>query len=631
MSKKWFEITNKAEATSAEILLYGEVGGGFFGDSGFTAEAFATELAQVPLDREIKLRIHSPGGSVWDGLAIYTLIAERRKYVEAHVDGMALSAASFIAMAARKVVMPAHARMMVHDAQGLAIGDSRELRELADLLEKESDNIANIYATKTGRPKAVMRDLMRSTTWMNGDEAKGHGFVDEVTQVEVKDRASFNLSVFRFVPADLGGGQPPPVGNHNKTQQTVMETAETTVTAEAKTAEVPSPDKTRIEALEKQVRQERELRITARVQALAVDHDIDPKEWTPRAVADESLIGAIEKLPRRIIGAEPLNFSGRLENVGSPILNAYSALKPGKARSNFAVENFADLVAARRKFDPKNLNTIAAGLINDFLADGVITVFTNRLAMLNSFTRSFSPNPMAPRQSVDVPKANSGSVTGTNPVNFEVGDSDLGVVTVAMNQYSQCFHLDNNAINQGFQLQTLAEINALTLANKISDIVTALMTTANFGTGITIGLASAFDSADLAPILAAAKNYRQKILLLDGGHLAYLMPQNHDDFRLGEQGAYGFDGIYEQNRWTGATPGAGFVCSPDAIAVASALPIGLPQGEFLSVGTAQTLQGLTVQTCTWYSRATRFHWASYDVVFGAAAGDTTQGEVLLTT
>jgi hypothetical protein len=129
-----------------------------------------------------------------------------------------------------------------------------------------------------------------------------------------------------------------------------------------------------------------------------------------------------------------------------------------------------------------------------------------------------------------------------------------------------------------------------------------------------------------------SKNYGSKNLLLDGGHLAYLLPTDKQSFRIGEAGAYGFDLISEQNRWTSATANTcGFICDPNAIAVGAALPLDLPSSEFMSLATVTVPGiGLSVLAATWFSRAGRVYWASFDAMFGAAACDTTAAELLVT-
>ena len=181
-------------------------------------------------------------------------------------------------------------------------------------------------------------------------------------------------------------------------------------------------------------------------------------------------------------------------------------------------------------------------------------------------------------------------------------------------------------------MSQLATKNAHALANKLSDAWTALLDATTYASAITIGTAANFDSADLPAIYAAAKNYDQKNLVLDGGHLAYLLPTNRNAFTIGEQGAYGFDKIVEQNRWTGAqTNTAGFICSPDAIAIATGLPIDSRRTSTRrqSVTTLEQL-GLSIGICEWDSDATREQWASYDIMFGVGDGDTTDSNVLIT-
>lgn len=670
--KPWYSITNRAsDNVPSEIAIMGDIGKGWYGEQGVEVEAFARDLAAIPQGTPINLLIHSRGGDVFDGLAIYNLLLPRSQDITSKILGAALSAASYIAMAAHKVEMPASARMMIHGAQGIAAGDSKAMQEMADLLSRESDNIAAIYARKTGKSVAKMRELMDATTWMNGHEAKALGLVDVVTDAAPQNMSAMNLSIFRCVPEELknqkqsasnGGEQRDEMnkklilallGKHgvtppeNAADEALMAEldklvvtnkvtkAEREEAAKPETVSAPAPSLviTNLQAqmadLQAKYEGERKTRISNRLHSLAADREIEVSEWLPKVLNDESLLGIVEKLPTRA-AVDPSR--PRVENLGNSLIEDYNKMRPGKARSDFRVQNYGDLQAVRRRHDPRNANTLAAGLVNDFLSDAVLTVFTNKLAMVDSFSSRWSTDPMRPRASVDVTKATAGATTITNPTSFEAGDSTLAAITVTMTQYSQPFHLDNNAIQQGYELRNLAEINALAMANSISDVITALIIVGTFGTALTIGTAANFDSADLAPILAAAKNYRRKNLLLDGGHLAYLLPTSTQSLKWQEGGAFGFDGIFEQNRWTSATANtAGFVCSPDAIGVASGLPVNdAPPGEFLTMGTAQLLNGLTVGTRTWFSRSTRFHWASYDIVFGAAVGDAGAGEVLIT-
>jgi hypothetical protein len=288
---------------------------------------------------------------------------------------------------------------------------------------------------------------------------------------------------------------------------------------------------------------------------------------------------------------------------------------------------------------PQN-NTFAAGLVVDYLADAVITVATAKLAMISGFTRNVGLDNLRPRATVQVKKFTAGDATVDNATNFEdsaANNSTLAATSVTVNQITKTFTVTQQELNQGFAISDLAMGSAEIFALGISKKVTAQMTAALFGAGTVIGTAANFDSSDLPAILALAKNYRQKLLLLDGGHLARISfaaaANTFPDARYGplNNGFFGFNNILEQNDYTGAIANtAGFVCGQDAIAVASGLPVGMIAGEFVEQRTVELSNGLSVLLTVWYSRSTRAHMASYDIMFGAAAADTTQAEVLIT-
>ena len=220
----------------------------------------------------------------------------------------------------------------------------------------------------------------------------------------------------------------------------------------------------------------------------------------------------------------------------------------------------------------------------------------------------------------------------TNPTSFETGDTTANDVAVTVNQYSKSWSVSHAEGNLGLKLAQLAPTNAAVLAEGIWGLVSAKMTSALFGSGTVIGTAANFDKTDLPAILALGKNYNRVTLLLDGGHLAYLLPGDRNAFAFGEPGAYGFDGgIYKNNLWTGAiTNAAGFVCGPDAFVIATGQPANLPSGDYMTQETAEIGGGLSVTVTTWFSRGSRAMWGSFDVMFGVKEGDTTQAEVLIT-
>jgi hypothetical protein len=335
-----------------------------------------------------------------------------------------------------------------------------------------------------------------------------------------------------------------------------------------------------------------------------------------------------------------------IQNLGNPLLEKHKSLRAGAERQRFLVENHSELLRQSALIAPQNANTFASGLVVDYLADAVITVISAKLAMISNFTRNVGLDNLRPRATVQVKKFTTGDAAVDNATNFEDGaanQSTLAATSVTVNQITKTFTVTQQELNQGFALSDLSQGSAEIFALAISKKVTAVMTSTNYGAGTAIGTAANFDSSDLPAILALAKNYRQKLLLLDGGHLARLMFSGQftaaagtnpfPDSRYGplNNGYFGFANILEQNDWTGAIANtAGFVCGQDAIAVASGLPVGMIAGEFLEQRTVELSNGLSVLLSVWYSRATRAHMASYDIMFGAAAADTTQAEVLIT-
>jgi ATP-dependent protease ClpP protease subunit len=335
-----------------------------------------------------------------------------------------------------------------------------------------------------------------------------------------------------------------------------------------------------------------------------------------------------------------------IQNLGNPLLEKHKSLRAGAERQRFLIENHSELLRQSALIAPQAANTFASGLVVDYLADAVITVISAKLAMISSFTRNVGLDNLRPRATVQVKKFTTGDAAVDNATNFEDGaanQSTLAATSVTVNQITKTFTVTQQELNQGFALSDLSQGSAEIFALAISKKVTAVMTSGNYGAGTTIGTAANFDSSDLPAILALAKNYRQKLLLLDGGHLARLMFSGQftaaagtnpfPDSRYGplNNGFFGFNNILEQNDWTGAIANtAGFVCGQDAIAVASGLPVGMIAGEFLEQRTVELSNGLSVLLSVWYSRASRAHMASYDIMFGAAAADTTQAEVLIT-
>jgi ATP-dependent protease ClpP protease subunit len=172
--KSWYSIENKA-ADTAEVFIYDVIG-----DWGVSASDFVNDLKALGSPKKITLRINSEGGEVFDGIAIFEALARSEAEIAGFVDGLAASAASFIAMAADHLTVARNAKMMIHDASTIAWGNPAALRQVADLLDELSDTIADVYAEKSGKPAADWRTAMKAETWYSAQKAVDEGLADEV-------------------------------------------------------------------------------------------------------------------------------------------------------------------------------------------------------------------------------------------------------------------------------------------------------------------------------------------------------------------------------------------------------------------------------------------------------------------
>lgn len=192
--RSWYSISAKSEDVT-EVRIYDEIG--FFG---VDAATFAQDLQAIK-SKTIMLRINSPGGSVFDGVAIYNTIKAHPATVETHIDGLAASIASIIALAGDKIVMAQNAFYMIHRPFLLAIGTSADLRKDADVLDKIEDMLLDTYSAKSTKSRAEIKQMMADETWFSAKESLEAGFIDEIEGDGVE--AGFDLSVFHNAPNHL--------------------------------------------------------------------------------------------------------------------------------------------------------------------------------------------------------------------------------------------------------------------------------------------------------------------------------------------------------------------------------------------------------------------------------------------
>ena len=192
----------RAQADVADVYLYADIGGWF----GISAEQFIADLRAL---RGAPLRVHlnSPGGDVFDGLAIYNTLLSYPAPVETIVEGLAASIASIIALAGRPATMARASMLMIHEPWGLTVGTAQDMLDMAATLEKAGDVLADVYSQATGSGPDVVRDWMRAETWWTAAEALEAGLIqrigDEAPAEAVAARARFDLSAYRNVPRGL--------------------------------------------------------------------------------------------------------------------------------------------------------------------------------------------------------------------------------------------------------------------------------------------------------------------------------------------------------------------------------------------------------------------------------------------
>ncbi|MEO3386017.1 head maturation protease, ClpP-related [Mesorhizobium sp. CAU 1741] len=189
-------------ADRGEILIYGPIGFVDWDGDGITAKRFADEIKKLANAKTIDVRINSEGGDVFDGKAIYTLLAGHKANIVVHIDGLAASAASYIAMAGNEIRIAEGGFVMIHNAWSFAIGNADDMRRTADLLETVSDTICDVYVARTKKTKKQCKDWMAAETWFTGKEAVANGFADMLVE-NMRVAASVTRHQFRNTPAVL--------------------------------------------------------------------------------------------------------------------------------------------------------------------------------------------------------------------------------------------------------------------------------------------------------------------------------------------------------------------------------------------------------------------------------------------
>jgi ATP-dependent protease ClpP protease subunit len=179
-AKEVIRFGNALNAGSGRLDLYQPIDE-FMGTG---AKDFAKQLDALGDVDEIDCFINSPGGDVFDSISIHSMLSRHKARKNVHIDGLAASAASFIAMAGDTIDIVESGRVMIHNAMGIVLGDHREMRQVADVLESLSGTIANIYAKRTNRRPETFARLMDDETWFDAREAVANRLADSIVPLK---------------------------------------------------------------------------------------------------------------------------------------------------------------------------------------------------------------------------------------------------------------------------------------------------------------------------------------------------------------------------------------------------------------------------------------------------------------
>jgi ATP-dependent protease ClpP protease subunit len=253
---RWYAISkaeNSASGGSVEISIYDEIGFG-----GVSAKDFLAEVQKFS-GQHIDLRINSVGGSVTEGAAIYNALRRHQGGLTVHVDGLAASMASVIAMAGDKTLVADNALLMIHNPWSISMGDAETMRKEAAVLDKIKSTLVNAYTRKTGMDAATIGQMMDAETWLDSTEAVAMGFADGIEDgLEAAASVTRDSARARFDKlTNLMARKPSKSAKAD--EAVIVDDEPTTETAPEPTVDTPSEDVT--------------AELTAKVEALQADVD----------------------------------------------------------------------------------------------------------------------------------------------------------------------------------------------------------------------------------------------------------------------------------------------------------------------------------------------------------------------
>lgn len=203
-NKKFWSFKAKDNKTG-ELTLYGEISSSTWWGDEVTPKQFKEDLDALGDIETLNVYINSPGGDVFAGQTIYSMLKRHKAQVNVYVDGVAASIASLIAMAGDKIIMPANAMMMIHSPWTIAMGNAQDFRKLADDMDKIRDSMIVAYESRSALTSEEIAEIMDAETWLSAEECLEYGFADEIAEAK-QIAASMDekyFTVYRNIPDEL--------------------------------------------------------------------------------------------------------------------------------------------------------------------------------------------------------------------------------------------------------------------------------------------------------------------------------------------------------------------------------------------------------------------------------------------
>jgi ATP-dependent Clp protease, protease subunit len=339
-------ITAKGNDT-AEILVYDQIGQNSWTGEGLTAKAFAEKLSSMGKLKNINVRINSPGGSVFDGTAIYNTLKNNPAKVTTIIDGAALSVASIIAMAGDEIRMAKNGYLMIHDPSGVARGGADEMRKMAEMLDTVKSSLVTTYAERSKQDPTKVAEMMTAETWMTANEAKEMGFVDVVTD-SLAVAASFEDSLVANAPDGfrqmLASANKTPQKQETKIMSEELKPQAATIADIEAACEGASPDfvlaQVKAQATLAQAVSAYAKALTAKLKAEAETHAKNVADMKAAHDKDMEAAKAAAVKP----GVKPVASGDKIEGDDSDPITAYEA-KLAEAKAKLPADKAAAKVA----------------------------------------------------------------------------------------------------------------------------------------------------------------------------------------------------------------------------------------------------------------------------------------------